>query len=98
DPDIAGYTSWAVSTAPYRYRARFTLHASAAVVAERVPPTTGVVEALDDTSCELRTGADSLDALAMHVALIGVEFEVHEPAELRDRVRELAGRLGRAAP
>jgi hypothetical protein len=34
--------------------------------------------------------------LAVHIATIGEEFEVREPAALRHYVQELAGRLGRA--
>jgi predicted DNA-binding transcriptional regulator YafY len=97
DPDVAAWASWVVSNASHRWQARFTLHAPAHVVAERVPATTGVVEAVDEHSCSVRVGSNSLDALAVHVAVIGVAFEVHEPPELIDRVRVLAGRLARAA-
>jgi predicted DNA-binding transcriptional regulator YafY len=98
DPDVAAYTSRAVSTTVYRYRARCTMHAPAAVVADRIPPTVGVVEPIDEHTCRLDTGANSLDVLAVHIALIGADFEVHEPPELIDTVRAMAARLGRAAP
>ena len=97
DPDVAAWASWRLSNAAYRWQARFTLHAPAHEVAERVPATTGVVEAIDERSCSVRVGSNSLDALAVHVAVVGVEFEVHEPPELVEHVRVLAGRLGRAA-
>ena len=64
-------------------------------MAERVPPTIGVLEATDG-GCLLYTGAQSLDMLAVHLALIGVEFEVREPAELVDHIRRVADRLMRA--
>lgn len=32
----------------------------------------------------------------MHVALIGHEFQVHEPPELVDHIHTLGARLGRA--
>ena len=97
DPDVAAWASWRLSNAAYRWQARFTLHAPAHEVAERVPATTGVVEAIDERSCSVRVGSNSLDALAVHVAVVGVEFDVHEPPELVEHVRVLAGRLARAA-
>jgi predicted DNA-binding transcriptional regulator YafY len=94
--DVATYTSRAVSTTVYRYHARCTMHAPAGVVADRIPPTAGVVEPIDEHTCRLDTGANSLDELALHIALIGVDFEVHDPPELVERVRALAARLDRA--
>jgi predicted DNA-binding transcriptional regulator YafY len=96
DADIAGYTSRGMSTAAYRYQGRFTLHASAEVVAERVTPTSGMVEAVDEHTCVLHTGSHSLDTLAVYVALLGFDFEVHNPPELIDHIRALTERLARA--
>ncbi|WP_084957037.1 helix-turn-helix transcriptional regulator [Thermoactinospora rubra] len=91
--DLAGYTSHAISTAPYRYRGRFTVHAPAATVAQRISPTTGAVEAVDERTCTLVCGSNSLDELALWVALIGAPFTVHEPPELAEHIRTLAIRL-----
>ncbi|MVU77795.1 WYL domain-containing protein [Nocardia sp. ET3-3] len=96
-PDAAEFVSHGVTTAPYRYRARITLLASAERAAERIAPTVGVLEAVDAETCVLHTGADSLDAIAFYTAGFGFEFRVIEPAELVARLRELAGMLGRAA-
>jgi hypothetical protein len=52
---------------------------------------------VDELSCLLHTGAHGLDSLAFHVAMLGVEFEVQEPGELKQRLSVLAGRLARAA-
>ncbi|GAB3973278.1 hypothetical protein GCM10027615_36270 [Plantactinospora veratri] len=95
-PDPATFVADSVGAAPYRYRARVLVHAPATEVAERVPPTAGLVEAVDRQSCLLRTGADSLGFLALHLALLGPEFTVLEPAELTDELGRLAGRLARA--
>jgi predicted DNA-binding transcriptional regulator YafY len=95
DGDFAAYVARSVSYAPYPYRARVTLHAPVEQVAERVPPTAGVLEAIDHNRCILHTGSHSLDILAVHLALIGVDFEVHEPPELVDHVRRLADRFRR---
>ncbi len=94
--DVAGYTSWGVSTAVYRYHGRFTLHASAEAVADVVTPTSGVVEAIDEHTCTLHTGSNSLDELAVWVALLGFDFDVHEPPELVDHIRAITRRLTRA--
>jgi predicted DNA-binding transcriptional regulator YafY len=96
-PDAAAFVARSVTTAPYRYQARVLVHAPAAVVAEHVPPTVGVVEPADDGSCILTSGADSLDMLALHVASMDLDFTVLEPAELIERVRTLAGRLASAS-
>jgi predicted DNA-binding transcriptional regulator YafY len=73
------------------------VHAPAPDIAERVPPTVGVLEPSGEDSCLLTTGSDSLDALAFHLAELGADFTVIEPPELIRHVRALAGRLGRAA-
>ncbi|PRX98888.1 helix-turn-helix transcriptional regulator [Allonocardiopsis opalescens] len=96
DPDIAGYTSRAVSSEVYRYRGRFTVHAPAERVTERIGPAVGRVEPIDAGSCTLRTGSHSLDELALYVAAIGAPFQVHEPPELVRHVRTLADRLRRS--
>ena len=97
DADLVGYLAHGVSTAPYRYRARITLSAPAEVAADRVPATVGVVEAVDQQSCLLHVGSNSLDELALHVGLFGFRFQVHEPPELIAHLRELAARLAGAA-
>ena len=98
DRDIGAYVAAAVSAARDRYQARVILHAPLAEVAKRVPPSYGAVEAIDDETCLLRTGADWLGGLAVYIAMIGVDFEVIEPPELIDQVRVLAERFLRAAP
>ena len=55
----------------------------------------GTVEPIDDERCLYRTGDDNLDWLAMRIAMLGYEFEVHEPPELVERLRELGARIER---
>ncbi|MEO3783398.1 transcriptional regulator [Actinocorallia sp. B10E7] len=98
DPDLAAYMSRSISSAPYRYRAHFTMHAPAESVAERMPPTVATIEPIDERSCTLSTGANDLDELALWVALTGIGFEVHDPPELIARIRALAARLTAAVP
>jgi predicted DNA-binding transcriptional regulator YafY len=95
-PDAATFVANAVAAAPYRFLARVIVHAPAHDVADRIPPTAGIVEAVNQDSCLLTTGGDSVALIAMHLALLGNEFTVLEPTELVDEVRVLADRLNRA--
>jgi predicted DNA-binding transcriptional regulator YafY len=95
--DLAAWVARGVLTARDSYHARVILHAPLDAVAARVPPASGMLEPIDERRCLLHTGSDWLDGLAIYIANIGVEFEVVEPPELIDRVRDLAGRFGRAA-
>jgi predicted DNA-binding transcriptional regulator YafY len=94
--DVAAYVARGVSAAAFRFRARVTVHAPAAVVAARVNPAVGVVEAIDDRSCVLATGADSVQMVAVYLGLLDLDFDVSEPPELVARLRILADRYQRA--
>lgn len=97
EPDIARYTSQGITTDAYRYRCRLTVMAPAQVVRADIAPTIGVVTPLDQDTCELVTGSNSLDEVALYVGLIGHEFVVHEPPELCEHMATLSSRLSRAA-
>jgi predicted DNA-binding transcriptional regulator YafY len=80
-----------------RFCAVVTLHAPQQTVAERIRVTEGYsLQAIDDHSCLMRTEADSLEWLALSIGSLGFEFDVHEPPELVDFVRDLAQRLVRS--
>ena len=96
-PDAARFVSEGISSGPYRWRARVLLDAPAGVIAAMVPSTVAVVEAVDEGHCVLTSGSDSLDSIALHLALLDVPFTPLEPAELRDRCAVLAERLSQAA-
>jgi predicted DNA-binding transcriptional regulator YafY len=96
-PDAARFVSEGISSGPYRWRARVLLDAPAGVIAAMVPSTVAVVEAVDEGHCVLTSGSDSLDSIALHLALLDVPFTPLEPAELRDRCTVLADRLRQAA-
>jgi len=96
-PDVERYVAESISHAPYRHRAKFRLAASAAAMAERVPPWIGVLEPQDAERCVLSTGAETPEALVFQAMLCGVEFELMEPESLRPHLREIAARLQRAA-
>ncbi len=96
-PDAAAFVARAVTTAPYRYQARILVHAPPEVVAEHVPPSVAMLEPDGDGGCVLTSGSDSLEQLAIHAAMIGLDFTVLEPPELVGRLRVLAARLSQAA-
>jgi predicted DNA-binding transcriptional regulator YafY len=95
--DVAAFVARGVSTASHRFQARVTVHAPAADVAARINPAIGIVEAIDDHSCVLATGADSVATVALYLGFLDFDFEVTEPPELLAWVRTLADRYHRAA-
>jgi predicted DNA-binding transcriptional regulator YafY len=73
-------------------RARVKLLVAAQVLAARLPPYMGLIEPIDDSSCFFDVAAPTFESLAMHLALLGVDFELSEPPELVEHVRRLADR------
>jgi predicted DNA-binding transcriptional regulator YafY len=94
--DAAAYVRQGITETPHRFEARVTLHAPADEIGCRVPSYWGTVAPIDSSTCEYRTGDDDLGWLALRIAMLGVDFEVHEPAELAEHLRTLAARLSRA--
>jgi predicted DNA-binding transcriptional regulator YafY len=95
--DGAAYVHRSIASAPNRFETRVILHASASEVSGRVPVHWGTLEPLDEHTCEYRTGDDDLRWLAMRIVTLGVDFEVHEPPELVEHLRELGLRITRGA-
>jgi predicted DNA-binding transcriptional regulator YafY len=95
--DAASYVARGVSSRAYRHQAVVTLHAPAEAMAEYTSYGYATVEATGPDTCVLRTGSESLDALAVYIGMLGVDFEVQEPPELAERLRVVADRLARAA-
>lgn len=94
--DVAAFVARGASQAGFRFRARITVHAPAAVVSARINPAVGVVEVVDEQSCVLVTGADSVDTVAVYLGLLDVDFTVTEPPELVAKIGQLANRYRRA--
>ena len=92
--DAAAYVQQSLANAPSRYEARVTLHAPAGEVSNR--RWFAEVTPLGDDRCELRTSDDNLDWLAMRIAMLPYDYEVHEPPELVDHLRALSARIERA--
>ncbi|MFF3511979.1 helix-turn-helix transcriptional regulator [Streptomyces sp. NPDC002573] len=80
----------------YEFEATFA--ASADFVAARLPRWFDEPEPLDEHSCRLRgTANDSVEWLAIRLALVDCPFTVQAPPELIARTGELGARLSRAA-
>ncbi|MCJ1679735.1 YafY family transcriptional regulator [Streptomyces sp. APSN-46.1] len=94
--DLAAYVSRGVAQRAYAAQAVVRLRVSAEAARRTIGPVQGALEEIDADSCLLRTGAVSLDVLVIHLMLLGCEFEVVEPPELTDRIRDARDRLGRA--
>lgn len=74
-----------------------SFEAPAAFVAARLPETLGTPEAAGDERCRLRArSTDSIEWLALRLALVDCEFTVHGPQALVEYVTELGSRLTRA--
>lgn len=93
--DAATYVGRSLAAAPARHEARVTVQAPAHELRTR-RWLGGTVEPIDDRRCLLCTSDDNLDWLAMRIAMVGYEFEVHEPPELVERLREVSERIARA--
>ncbi|NUS43895.1 MAG: WYL domain-containing protein [Mycobacteriaceae bacterium] len=91
--DLAHYVSQGTTTDAYRYRATVTLLTTIEDAADRISPAAGLLEAVDEHSCLLHTGANSVEQLALYIGLLGCPFRIHEPPELAAAVEALAVRL-----
>ena len=97
-PDPAEFVGQGITTAPYRYQATARFPGTApADLHHHVPPTVGVVSADpgDGAGSLLTWGADDLDAMAGHLVMLGLPFEVLDPPELRRHVLAVARRVAR---
>lgn len=94
--DVASYVAESISHAPYRHRVVVKLRGSVSELAAKVPPWCGVLEAIDDESCLLRTGAESVEGLVCQLILTGTGFELVEPRSLLPKIRRVVQRLERA--
>lgn len=94
--DVAAYVSRRVSAAAWRYRARVVVHARADEIASFLPPAAGTIEPIDEHTCLVDTGADSIKTLALHLGLLEADFDVTGPPELIDYLTTLSTRYHQA--
>ncbi|MEU7754145.1 YafY family protein [Micromonospora sp. NPDC049101] len=95
--DAVAHVLRGVGSAAWPHPARVRLHASADQMAQRIPTTAGLLEAIDERTCLLHTGGESLTNLAAFISTLEVDFDVLDPPELHAVVRAVAARFGRAA-
>ncbi|HVV12781.1 helix-turn-helix transcriptional regulator [Amycolatopsis sp.] len=94
--DYTTFTMRRVATSGWNVHARLRISAPADAVLARINPTVGAVEAIDATTSILVTGADSLDTIAAYIGMLGMDFTVESPPELRAVLRKFAERYLRA--
>ena len=96
-PDPVDFVQRAVTEAPYRHVARVRLRAAPDEVRALVSPQTGRVEEDRDGWCVLVVGGVDLEWMAVHIARLGFDAEILEPAELREAAASLARRVAALA-
>lgn len=80
------------------YEIDVTFAASAEAIAGAFPSALGTPESLSATTCRLRSEVtDSVEWLAVRLALVGHDFVAHGPPELIASLRDLGSRLTRAS-
>jgi predicted DNA-binding transcriptional regulator YafY len=93
DGDVATYLVHQLSSRTWPYQATVTLHEAAEAVADRVWPGMGVVEAVDDRSCLLHLGADTVAVLVWMITSVDSDFTLTSgPPELAEAFRAQAAR------
>ncbi|MEU4767193.1 YafY family protein [Actinosynnema sp. NPDC023794] len=95
--DLASYVARQLSVAPHQHVARLIMHAPYDVIAARTSYGPIDLERIDDERTRLTVGASALEDVGPWIAMIGVDFEVEGPEELRQHLRATAERLLRAA-
>jgi len=93
--DLRKYVSRSVSTQAYEVQASVLLLAPFEAIAERVSPSSVLLERVDAARCRLQAGAQSVSTVAAWILMLGVDFEVEKPPELVEHLRGLHARLGR---
>lgn len=94
--DYTTFTMRRVASSGWQVHARLRIDAPAQAVLDRINPAVGVVEAVTETTSVLVTGADSLDTIAVYIGMLGMDFTVESPIELRKLLHTLAERYARA--
>ncbi|AFU05153.1 helix-turn-helix transcriptional regulator [Nocardia brasiliensis] len=98
DDDLVAFVMRHIATTGWQVQARVTVLASAETVIARINPAVGVVEAVDEHTCVLLTGADALETIAIYLSMLMMDFRVEEPPELVAHIRTLARRYTAAVP
>ena len=95
--DYTAFAMRSIAESGWKVHARLRIAAPADAVLARIHHAVGVVEAVSDSESVLVTGADSLDTIAAYIGMLGMDFTVESPAELRPLLRTLGELYARAA-
>jgi predicted DNA-binding transcriptional regulator YafY len=96
DGDAAAFVRRQIAAVPTRYRVEVRIDAPAETV-RRVVGRWATVDPDGDAACVMRMNTDYLDWPVAVLAAIGTGFEVVEPADLHERVREVGRRFTRVS-
>ncbi len=91
--DAVASVSRSLARVPWRWEVVVVLDLPLEEAARRVPATVAELVEAGEGRTQLRMRVGSLDWMAGVLARLGCRFEIQEPAELRESVRELATRL-----
>jgi hypothetical protein len=93
--DYASFVMRNIASSGWMVHARLRIEAPAQTVLDRINPTVGAVEPIDDQTCRLLTGADSLDTVAAYIGMLQMDFTVESPPELVPALAAIAQRYER---
>jgi predicted DNA-binding transcriptional regulator YafY len=94
--DAASFVSRSIAAAPHRYVAHVRLAAPAEEVCSRLPPWLGAPESIDERSCKLTIGAETVEIIAAYIVQAGVDFVLLGPPEIIEPLRAITRRMQRA--
>jgi predicted DNA-binding transcriptional regulator YafY len=95
--DLEDYVVQHLGRQIQQHRASVHVEAPAAAVVPWIDPAFGRIEPVDDTSCIVHCGADSLASVARWMLLLRAELTVLEPVALADEYATLAKETARIA-
>jgi predicted DNA-binding transcriptional regulator YafY len=96
DAEAAARVLRGAGSLAWKYQAEVRLHASAEELAGRIPPEAGLLVPIDDQTCLLQTGTNSLLDLVAYLTKLDVGFTAVSPPELRSLLEQLAARYAAA--
>lgn len=94
---VAAYLAERMNLHMWPIKARVRLAMSAQEALRGRAAHYGTIEAVDEHTCVLLCAGADMVAMACYLAMLDVDMEVEEPAELREAMAHLGGRLSRAA-
>jgi predicted DNA-binding transcriptional regulator YafY len=97
--DPAEHVRRTITSTPYRYAVRATVPLPTDVVRARLPMSISArIQRLDETSCTVLLGADSLDHLVRDVVALGPGARLDASPEVLAHLRDIGRWLGGASP